>query len=125
MLTLPPMFRIGFTASALWVVGGLLGACKSEPAAPAGPVEVSLKVVAAGYEPSELEVPAGQPFTLVVERVSDEGCGDQLVIADRDIEVDLPLNEKVRIEVSPGIDGPLKLTCGMGMYDGAIVVAGH
>ena len=83
---------------------------------------VEVTVNASGYEPSEVQAMAGHPLTMVFTRTSDEGCGNELVIAEADIERDLPLNEPVEVTFTPSEAGELRFTCGMNMYDGKIVV---
>lgn len=106
-----------------------LAACGEEEAPAAGPTasetggqRVAVTVNASGYEPSEVQATAGEPLTLVFTRITDEGCGEELVIASQDIRRDLPLNEPVEITFTPSEAGRLRFTCGMDMYDGAIVV---
>lgn len=83
---------------------------------------VEVTVDASGYEPGEVQAMAGHPLTMVFTRTSDEGCGNKLVIADADIERDLPLNEPVEVTFTPSEAGELRFSCGMDMYDGKIVV---
>ena len=98
------------------------GAAAEGPGEAAEPQRVEVTVNATGYEPSEVQATAGQPLTLVFTRTTDEGCGNELVIADADIERDLPLNEPVEVTFTPSEAGELRFTCGMDMYDGKIVV---
>lgn len=84
--------------------------------------KVEVQVDAAGYEPSRVHAEAGQKLTMVFTRTADEGCGQKVVIPDLDIEKDLPLNEPVQVSFTPETAGTLVFTCGMGMYDGKIVV---
>ncbi|GAB5547015.1 MAG: cupredoxin domain-containing protein [Sandaracinaceae bacterium] len=83
---------------------------------------VEVTVNASGYEPSRVEVPAGSEVVLAFRRVTDEGCGQELVIASENIRRPLPLNETVEVTLTPQEAGEVRFTCGMGMYDGAIVV---
>lgn len=83
---------------------------------------VEVTVNASGYEPSEVQAMAGHPLTMVFTRTTDEGCGNELVIADADIERELPLNEPVEVTFTPSEAGELRFSCGMDMYDGKIVV---
>ena len=83
---------------------------------------VSVEVGAHGYEPSRVEAQAGQPLTLVFKRTTEAGCGHELVIPSEDIRRELPLNEEVAVTFTPESAGELRFTCGMDMYDGAIVV---
>jgi len=100
-----------------------LAACGAEEEAAAPePQRVAIEVGASGYDPAEIQATAGEPLTLVVTRVTDEGCGQVLAIPSHDIRRDLPLNEAVEVTLTPSEAGTLRFTCGMDMYDGAIVV---
>lgn len=103
------------------VLGLAVGACGSAESAPAGR-RVPIEVGASSYDPAEIQAVAGETLTLVFTRVSDEGCGDHLVIPSQDIRRDLPLNEPVEVTLTPTAAGRLRFTCGMDMFDGAIVV---
>ena len=73
------------------------------------------------YTPAEATAAAGQPVRLVFTRTTDEGCGQQLVFPDLDIRRDLPLNEPVAVDITMPASGRVAFTCGMAMYQGAIV----
>lgn len=124
--------KSSFIAFAL-AVTFLVGCGPREPAAPsAAPVSLSagaapangtryaIRVEADGYHPARLDVRAGEPAVLVVTRVSDEGCGQQIVFPSLNIHVDLPLNQAVEIPFTP-TTGELTFTCGMNMLRGSIV----
>jgi plastocyanin domain-containing protein len=83
---------------------------------------VAVEVGARGYTPNRVQAKAGEPLTLVFTRTTDKGCGDKLVIASHDIKRDLPLNQPVEVTFTPKETGELTFTCGMGMYDGKVVV---
>jgi len=97
-----------------------LGACGETASTADGRVEI--EVGARGYDPERVDATAGEPLTLVFTRVTDEGCGDELVIASQDIRRELPLDEPVQVTFTPERSGELRFTCGMDMYDGTIVV---
>lgn len=88
----------------------------------AGAQRAEITVNAGGYDPSEVTARAGEPLTLVFTRTTDEGCGHEVVIADADIERELPLNQPVEVTFTPREAGELRFSCGMDMYDGKIVV---
>lgn len=94
----------------------------AEPTAPDDTQRVAVTVNESGYEPSEIQAEAGEPLTLVFTRTTDQGCGNELVIASANIERDLPLNQPVEVTFTPDATGELRFTCGMDMYDGKIVV---
>ena len=100
--------------------GGGEAAAPAPAAAEGQRVEVTVN--ADGYAPSEVTAQAGVPLTMVFTRTSDEGCGHEVVIADADIERELPLNQPVEVTFTPREAGELRFSCGMDMYDGKIVV---
>lgn len=98
-----------------------LAACGTSSDAAPEPHRVAIQVGASGYDPAEVEATAGEPLTLVFTRTTEEGCGGTLVIPSQNVRRDLPLNEPVEVTFTPAA-GRLRFTCGMDMYDGAIVV---
>lgn len=101
----------------LFVVG-----CGASSAVPNdGEPRFEIEVGAHGYTPSEVSAPASTPIHLGFLRTTDEGCGGELVIPSMDVHRSLPLNERVWVEVTTPASGRLAFTCGMGMYQGAIV----
>ena len=92
----------------------------SAPTIPAGALRIT--VDGAGYHPASVTVPASRPATLVFTRTSDDGCGQQLVFPDINLQRDLPLNQPVVVTVNAPATGQLAFTCGMGMYRGSVVV---
>jgi plastocyanin domain-containing protein len=100
-----------------------LGACGTSESAPAATGRrVAIEVGASGYDPAEVQATAGEAITLVFTRTSEEGCGGEVVIPAEDIRRELPLNRAVEVTLTPTGAGRLRFTCGMDMYDGAIVV---
>ncbi len=83
---------------------------------------VAVSVNASGYEPSEVQATAGEPLTLVFTRTTDEGCGNQVAIPSEHIERDLPVGQPVEVTFTPHEAGRVRFTCGMDMFEGAIVV---
>jgi plastocyanin domain-containing protein len=83
----------------------------------------SVEVGGDGYHPGEISAPPSTPIRLVFTRTTDEGCGQELVIPSLDVHRDLPLNEQVAVDLVTPASGRLAFTCGMGMYQGAVVAA--
>lgn len=103
----------------------LLAACGSSP--PAGPPDdgaprFEVDVGASGYTPSEIAAPASARIHVGFRRTTDEGCGQELVIPSTGEHHDLPLDQRVWVDVTTPASGRIDFTCGMGMYRGAIVV---
>lgn len=104
----------------------VLAACGSTPAAGAAPPDdgrprFEIEVGASGYTPAEISAPASTPIHLGFLRTTDEGCGQELVIPSMELRRELPLNERVWVDVTTPASGRLAFTCGMGMLQGAVV----
>ncbi len=85
----------------------------------------TVKVTEKGFEPDDINVPAGKPVTLVFERKTDQTCAKQVVIKMADgskIEKELPLNTPVEIAATFPTAGKLGYACGMDMVKGTITV---
>ena len=93
------------------------------PPLPEGATEVKVSVDDKGYHPAEVGAPAGKPVRLVFTRTSDAGCGQQLAFPEQKIRKDLPLNEPVAVDLTMPASGKVRFTCGMAMYEGAVVVS--
>ena len=101
----------------------LLAACGAETVAEAPAARrIPIEVGSSSYDPAQISARVGEAITLVVTRTSEQGCGDVLVIPSENIRRDLPLNEAVEVNLTPSAAGTLRFTCGMNMFDGAIVV---
>lgn len=87
---------------------------------------VKVEVGEYGYSPATIAAAAGKPLTLAFRRTTDKGCGGEVVFPERDIHRKLPVGETVEIAFTPTTTGRIAFTCGMGMYEGAILVSeGH
>ena len=108
----------------------LLAACSSEksnaapppapapaPAAakpsPTGEQLVDITVTDEGYMPKEVSVDKGRPVHMRVTRKTDKTCATEVVIAEHDINVKLPLNQTVDITFTPTKSGELRYGCAM------------
>ena len=110
------------TAALLAAACGNPGSPPPPPPAPANATEIRVAVNAHGYEPAEASAPAGGAVRLVVTRTTDEGCGHEIAIPTLGIRRELPLNEPVAIDLTMPPSGRVRFTCGMDMYEGALVV---
>ncbi len=84
--------------------------------------KVAVEVNATGYKPDMVMAKAGEPITIVFTRITDEGCGQKLLIPSEGIEKELPLNKPVEITFTPKKSGNLGFSCGMKMMKGTIMV---
>src|SRR4051812_18944431 len=90
-------------------------------ATPAADGTVQIHATEEGFEPSRIEVKAGQPVKLVFTRVAEKTCMDGVVFPDLHLEKDLPLNVPVTVEVTPQAGGTIRFQCPMAMGKGAVV----
>lgn len=107
------------------VLGALAAAaaCNKDAALPAdGSRTIHVTVDATGYTPSRINAKAREKVRLVFTRKTDEGCGQQLVVPALDVRKDLPLDTPVSVDVQMPPNGEVAFTCGMTMYEGAVVV---
>jgi plastocyanin domain-containing protein len=86
-----------------------------------GTADLQLTVDGTGYHPSSISAPPGKPVRLTITRMSDEGCGQQIVFPSLNIRRDLPLNQAVTVEFRMPASGSVAFTCGMDMLRGSIV----
>lgn len=97
-------------------------AAKPKVAEVAADGRVEIEVDAGGYHPAEIHAPANANITLAFKRITDQGCGQKIVVKMAEkIEKDLPLDEVVEIPVTVPADGELGFACGMDMYKGKVV----
>lgn len=83
--------------------------------------EVDIKVEG-GYSPEVISIPKGKPTKINFFRTDPTECLSEVVLADFKIRKQLPLNQKISIEVNPQKSGEYKFSCGMNMYHGKIIV---
>ena len=118
--------------AALLIPFAFATACKKEESSPkptptksADGTRFDIKVTEKGFEPEDVNVPAGKPVTLVFERKTDQTCAKEVVLTMDDgkkVEKELPLNTPVEIAATFPKAGKLGYACGMDMLKGTIVV---
>ncbi len=80
-------------------------------------------VVRSGYHPAAVTIEAGRSTTLVVDRQEDSPCSERLVIPDLGIDVVLEPFATTRLELPELAEGSYRMSCGMGMLHGTLVVS--
>ena len=78
--------------------------------------------VSGGYSPEIISIPRGKTTKINFIRTDHADCLNEVILADFKIKRELPLNQKVTVEITPKEKGEFKFTCGMNMYHGKIVV---
>jgi plastocyanin len=92
---------------------------------PGRPVDgrVAISVDQVGFHPARVLIPAGQSVVLAVTRVTEEGCGTEIVIPALKVRKDLPLHETVEVTIPAGAKGTeYAFACGMDMMKGTVVI---
>ncbi|MBI2065079.1 MAG: cupredoxin domain-containing protein [Candidatus Yanofskybacteria bacterium] len=79
-------------------------------------------IVEGGYSPESISIPKGRTTKVTFLRKDPSSCLEEVVLGDFKIRRQLPLNQKVTIELTPQQAGEFKYSCGMGMYHGKIRV---
>ena len=82
----------------------------------------TIYVDAEGYRPTNVVLRRGIPTRLTFIRTDAEGCGTEIVIPALGINRPLPLNVPVVVSFTPNKSGRFKLTCGMDMFRGSLIV---
>ncbi len=75
-----------------------------------------------GFVPAEVKIKKGEKVNLVVTRKTDKTCATALVMKEKGIDVDLPLNKPVSVALKADKHGELKYACPMDMITGKIIV---
>jgi uncharacterized protein len=123
---------LGFPVNAKTVETAVLGAKASAAVGPQpsyttgddGVVEVRLSVANARFAPADLQIPAGKPVRLIVDRPDANPCSKQLLIPGEHVSRELVDNGTTTIDLPATDAGSLTMTCGMGMMAGRLVVGG-
>jgi uncharacterized protein len=90
--------------------------------APDGVVEVPLVIRNTQYVPATLNIPAGRPVRLVVDRQESVACSNRLVIKQLGVDAPLADNAVTKVDVPAASAGTYSMTCGMGMMSGSVIV---
>ncbi|OFX21392.1 MAG: hypothetical protein A2V77_07815 [Anaeromyxobacter sp. RBG_16_69_14] len=84
--------------------------------------KIEIAVTSEGFVPAEVKVKKGEKVNLVVTRKTDKTCATALVMKEKGINVDLPLNKPVTVALKADKHGELKYACPMDMITGKIIV---
>lgn len=79
-------------------------------------------IVDGGYSPEAISIPKGKTTRLNFTRRDPSNCLEDVVLGDFRVRKNLPLNQKVMIEITPKESGEFTYACGMNMHHGKIIV---
>lgn len=83
--------------------------------------EIDIKVEG-GYNPEVISIPRGVKTKINFLRTDSSDCLSEVILSDFKIKKELPLNQKVSIEITPQKSGEFKFSCGMNMFHGKVIV---
>ncbi|MBI2195956.1 MAG: cupredoxin domain-containing protein [Candidatus Levybacteria bacterium] len=83
--------------------------------------EIDIKV-SGGYSPEVISIPKGKMTKINFLRTDSTDCLSEVVLSDFKIRKQLPLNQRVTIEITPQKEGEFLFACGMNMYHGKLKV---
>lgn len=84
--------------------------------------DVNLQVTENGFEPSEVKIKPGTHVVLHITRKTNVTCATNVVIKEKNIKKELPLNQQVDIDLGKLKKGDLRYACGMDMITGHLIV---
>lgn len=78
--------------------------------------------VSGGYSPEVISIPVNKTTKINFLRTDPTECLSEVILSDFKIKKELPLNQKVTVEITPQKTGEFKFSCGMNMFHGKIKV---
>ena len=84
--------------------------------------KVTIRVTSSGYLPTSIRLRKGIKAEVSFIRSTELTCGTEIRIPAYGISRSLPLAELVTVSFTPSQSGTFKITCGMNMFRGSIVV---
>ncbi len=88
-------------------------------------IEVKEKItitVDGGYVPETISIPKNKTTSITLIRKDANPCLEEVILSDFNIKKYLPMNKKVKIDLTPKKTGEYKFSCGMGMFHGKLIV---
>ncbi len=115
---------IGFSMSGCASKDDTVGASNPAPAAAtSGGLQQAMITIDGGkYTPSVVSVERGKPVELTFTGGKELGCGGTVVFKSLNISKIVESGKSVTVNFTPQEAGEIAFTCGMGMYDGKVIV---
>ncbi len=89
---------------------------------PEGIQKATITIEGGKYNPSVVSVEKGKPVELTFAGGKELGCGGTVVFKSLNMSKDVESGKTVTFNFTPDKEGEIPFTCGMGMYDGKVVV---
>ncbi len=87
-----------------------------------GTQRVTITIDGGKYNPSVVTVEKGKPVELTFQGGQQLGCGGTVVFKSLNMSKDVESGKTVTFNFTPQEAGDIAFTCGMGMFDGRVVV---
>ncbi len=83
---------------------------------------INIQVSSAGFSPVRMVIPANQKTRIAFTRADAQNCANEVVFPELGIRSKLPPGRTTVIDLPPSRPRELHFACGMGMYEGALIV---
>lgn len=97
---------------------GTLASVRNTPASS----DVKITVTDEGFRPAIVVLRRGAQTRITFVRQTENTCATAVVVQELGIDLNLPLNEPVSVEVTPQSAGQYNYGCGTGPFNGTIMV---
>jgi plastocyanin domain-containing protein len=97
-------------------------AARAEKASAGKPRVIEMSLTDAGLAPADVKLTKGEPVKIAFTRKTERTCMFDVVIPEAGVKKAVPINKTVELEFTPSKSGTLRITCGMGMQFGRLVV---
>ena len=87
-----------------------------------GGPEVKITITDEGFRPASVVLRRGAQARITFIRQIENTCATTIVVQELGVDVNLPLNEPVSVEVTPKSAGQYDYGCGTGPFHGTIMV---
>jgi plastocyanin domain-containing protein len=88
----------------------------------ASDVQEANVIVAKGFQPAYVLVKVGRPVRLNFTRRQTSDCGEEVIIPAFDLRAHLPVDETIKVELTPRQPGEYEFTCDKNVCRGTLVV---
>lgn len=85
--------------------------------------EYKIEVTQEGYVPAILKVKANEAFKLKITRLTNATCAREIVVPNKKLKVDLPLNKEVVVDMPALEKGEVKFGCAMDLMISGVIHA--
>ncbi len=78
--------------------------------------------VSGGYSPNRITLKKGIPARIIFNRIDASNCFSHVVFVDFGINQELPINQKITINIDTAKEGEFDFACGMNMFHGKVII---